>query len=78
MASVPDWIALCVSRCCVVLDVIVLCRAQKLHADRKAEMDQAMTQMDDRQEQLHQLADEKETASKYKAAAEAKLAVSAH
>lgn len=60
------------SPCCVHL---LHGRAKKLHEDRQVEMQQTLTQMNDRTEALDRLAAQKEAASNAKADAEAKLAV---
>lgn len=53
-----------------------LSRAKWLHEDRQSEMQQALTQMNDRTEQLEQLTERREKANKIKAEAEKRLAVS--
>jgi hypothetical protein len=50
-------------------------RAKKLHEDRQSEMQQTLTQMNDRTEALDRLATQKEAASAAKADAEGKLEV---
>lgn len=52
-------------------------RAKKLHEDRHAEMQQTLSQMNDRTEELERLEERKEAASKAKQAAEDKLEVGA-
>lgn len=50
-------------------------RAKKLHEDRQSEMQQTLSQMNDRTEELERLAEQKEAASKAKQQAEDKLEV---
>lgn len=61
---------------CRLCLVSVLSRAKRLHEDRQIEMQQALTQMSDRTEQLEQLAERRDAANKLKAEAEKRLAVS--
>lgn len=66
----------CLPCVCLLFALCFLSRAKRLHEDRQSEMQQALTQMSDRTEQLEQLTERRDAANKLKAEAEKRLAVS--
>lgn len=61
--------------CCVCVCIMCVSRARKLHEDRQSEMQQTLTQMNDRTEQLEKVAEERATISKHKAQLETHIQV---